>query len=434
MLLRLQRFLARAGVSSRRNAEELILAGRVTVNGRVVRELGTRVDPHIDRVEVDRRRVVTQQYVWLVLNKPPAVVSTVDDPEGRETVLDVVGPQPGRLYPVGRLDYHTQGVLLLTNDGDLAHALTHPRHRIPRVYHVKLRGTPHPEQIDRLRQGVRIETDGRPRTVAAEVLVMGSTGKHTWVQMTLHQGLNRQIHRMVEAVGGHVLKLIRIAFGEITVEGLSVGKHRSLTQKEVNNLRAAVALGGATTRPREAARSREAARPRRSPARTRPKSKTSPPPRRRPDPRRAAGGPKPTRADKPGSAQKPTRADKPDTTSRPTRAKSPGPAKRPARAKKTTSTKKKAITRKPASTRKPAHASKSVRTKKPASAKKQVDTRKTANDSNPASAKKSPGTQKPARARRPDGAGKRAPPRRSASAKKPPRAKRSRGRTKGPRT
>jgi 23S rRNA pseudouridine2605 synthase len=243
--IRLQRFLAQAGIASRRKAEELILSGRVAVNGRTVRELGTTVDPRRDRVTFDGTHLVPEDRLWLLLNKPPRTVSTVADPEGRQTVLDLVPSQGARLYPVGRLDYNTEGVLLLTNDGELAAALMHPRNKIPRVYHVKLKGIVDPDDLDKLRRGVTLDTGEK---VSAEVHILGTTEMNTWIEMTLTQGLNRQVHRMVERMGGTVLRLIRVAYAGLTVERLRPGRYRALTQVEVDELRAAVKLKAETVR------------------------------------------------------------------------------------------------------------------------------------------------------------------------------------------
>jgi len=266
--MRLQRFLAQAGVASRRRAEELILAGRVKVNNRVVRELGTKVDPRRDRIDFEGTRLVAEDHVWLLLNKPGGTISTVSDPEGRETVLDLVGNQGVRLYPVGRLDYHTEGVLLLTNDGELANALMHPRNQVQRVYHVKIRGLLAVARLDELRQGVVV--DGH-KVAALRVVVIGDTGKHTWVEVILGEGRNRQIHGMMEAIDCTVLKLVRVAYAGMTVEGLPPGRYRALTQGEVNQLRAMVKLSGQTQR-REArtpARQTRARSPRKRPTRRR---------------------------------------------------------------------------------------------------------------------------------------------------------------------
>lgn len=234
-LLRLQHFLAKAGVASRRRAEELILAGKVKVNGKVVRELGSKVHPKRDRVTYDGRHLFLEETTWLVMSKPDATVTSAHDPEGRRTVLDLLGDQPTRLYPVGRLDYHTTGVLILTNDGTLAAALTHPRHEIPRVYHVKVRATLTEEQVARLEQGIQLPDVVQP--CVAKVNVLGTTGKHTWIELTIRQGANRQIHRMLEAVGATVLRLRRVSFAGITDEGLRPGEFRPLTDREVKQLR-----------------------------------------------------------------------------------------------------------------------------------------------------------------------------------------------------
>src|SRR5690606_13390391 len=156
-LERLQKILARAGVASRRSDEELILGGRVRVNGKVVRELGTRADPRRDKIEVDQRRIQAEDLVYLVLHKPRGFVSTVDDPEGRPTVLDLVADVPARVYPVGRLDFSTSGVLLLTNDGELTQGLLHPRRKVPKIYVVKLDGVIADDELERWRGGIVLE-------------------------------------------------------------------------------------------------------------------------------------------------------------------------------------------------------------------------------------------------------------------------------------
>jgi 23S rRNA pseudouridine2605 synthase len=243
--IRLQRFLAQAGVASRRKAEELITAGRITVNGKVVRELGTKVDPRRDRVQFDGKRLQPEDHVWLLLNKPTRTVTTVNDPEDRPTVMELLGNQGVRLYPVGRLDYHTEGVLLLTNDGELAHALMHPRNQVPRVYHVKLKGIVAPGVLDRLRSGVSLDGE---KVKAEKLSIIGDTGKHTWIELTLREGRNRQVHRMMEAVECAVLKLVRVAYAGLTVEDLPPGRYRALTQAEVNELRKLAQLPKETKR------------------------------------------------------------------------------------------------------------------------------------------------------------------------------------------
>jgi 23S rRNA pseudouridine2605 synthase len=241
MEMRLQRFLAQAGVASRRKAEELITAGRVKVNGRVADELGVKVDPGKDKIVVDGRRVTVEPHAYVVLCKPRGYVTTVSDPEGRPTVMELVKRERGeahRLYPVGRLDFHTDGVLLLTNDGDLANALMHPRHGVPKTYHAKLRGVVSEEALDRLREGVVLDDGVRTRPAEVMRVLQTDEGGHTWVQITIRQGLNRQIHRMADAIGHPVLKLSRVAYGPITAEGLRPGEWRDLEASEVDALRA----------------------------------------------------------------------------------------------------------------------------------------------------------------------------------------------------
>ncbi len=232
---RLQKILAAAGHASRRGSEQLILEGRVRVNGRVVTELGTKADPHRDKIEVDGRRVVSEKPVYYVLNKPRGVVSTLHDPEGRPTVADLLKGIPERVFPVGRLDYHTSGVLLLTNDGELSEALLKPRKRVPKTYIVKLQGTVGIEALEKLRKGVELE-DGY-QTRPAEVFVVRQEPDNCWVQLTLTEGKNRQIRRMGAAIGHKVRRLSRVGFAEVTVEGLRPGEYRVLGARELERLK-----------------------------------------------------------------------------------------------------------------------------------------------------------------------------------------------------
>ncbi|MBW2735735.1 MAG: rRNA pseudouridine synthase, partial [Deltaproteobacteria bacterium] len=249
-MMRLQRFLAQAGVASRRKCEELIVARRITVNGKIADELGTRVDAHKDTVTVDGRKVLAQDHVWLVLHKPPQTICSTSDPEGRETVLDLIHIRNVRLFPVGRLDYATSGVLLITNDGELTERMLHPRNELPRTYHVKIQGPVATSELDRLREGVIIEGGQRVR---ADMSLVASTGLHTWVEMTIRQGINHQVHRMWEVLERRVLRLIRVEFGGIRADSLPPGKYRVLTQQEVNELRARYGLKGETRRERATA-------------------------------------------------------------------------------------------------------------------------------------------------------------------------------------
>lgn len=232
---RLQKILARAGIASRRAAEGLIAAGRVRVNGRVVTELGTTADPVRDRIEVDGRRVVLEKPVYFVFHKPRGMVTTLRDPEGRPHLGEVVPAMGARVYPIGRLDFHTSGVLLLTNDGELTAALLHPRRNVPKTYVAKVRGHLPLDALESLRKGVVLD-DGT-KTKPAEVFVLREDERNTWLQITLYEGKNRQIHRMGEAIGHPVLRLVRTAFAEITAEGLRPGEWRPLTAKEVEKLK-----------------------------------------------------------------------------------------------------------------------------------------------------------------------------------------------------
>ncbi len=238
--IRLQKLLSTAGVASRRASEQLILEGRVTVNGIVVRELGSKADPAHDDVRVDGRRIrtdVRQRYI--LMYKPRGYVTTRSDPEGRPTVIDLLGRQVGYIYPVGRLDYDSEGLLLMTSDGALAEQLTHPRHEVERVYEVIVAGAPDEAAIAKLRRGVYL--DGR-RTGAAEVRrgqTVKSDGVTTKLTMTLYEGRNRQVRRMCQAVGHPVRSLTRVSMGPLRLGRLRPGEWRDLTAAEVAALKGA---------------------------------------------------------------------------------------------------------------------------------------------------------------------------------------------------
>ncbi|HKP57208.1 MAG TPA: pseudouridine synthase [Polyangiales bacterium] len=234
-LQRLQKILAQAGVASRRSAERLITDGRVRVNGRIVKELGTRANPHKDRVEVDGKRLVAEKPVYYLMHKPRGVVTTLDDPEGRNSIKELVDNVPERVFPVGRLDFNTSGALLLTNDGALAQALLHPTRSVPKVYHAKIEGTLESQRLELLRSGVTLD-DGE-RTAPAEVQVVRKDEKHTFIEVTITEGKNRQVHRMLEAVGRTVLRLTRTGFADLPITGLRPGQMRPLTTPELNDLK-----------------------------------------------------------------------------------------------------------------------------------------------------------------------------------------------------
>nr|MCU0687230.1 rRNA pseudouridine synthase [Polyangiaceae bacterium] len=231
---RLQKILARAGVASRRAAEDLITAGRVRVNGRIVQELGTKADPRRDKVELDGRLVLAERPAYIVLHKPRLVVSTLSDPEGRPTVGEIVEGLGARLYPVGRLDFHTSGTLLLTNDGEFSHGLLHPREGVPKTYVAKVLGVPTEETLQRWRDG--IELDDGP-TAPCDVRFLREEAGKGWLEITLTEGRNQQIRRMGEACGHPVMRLARLSFAGITSEGLRPGAWRPLSPDELTELR-----------------------------------------------------------------------------------------------------------------------------------------------------------------------------------------------------
>jgi 23S rRNA pseudouridine2605 synthase len=230
---RLQKVLARAGVSSRRKAEAVIAAGRVTVDGIVVTELGAKVDPERDTVAVDGVPIDAEQREYWALHKPVGVITTAKDPWGRPTALELV-PSQARVYPVGRLDADSAGLLLLTNDGELAFKLTHPRFEHDKEYHVLVAGRPDAADLRRLRRGILL--DGRA-TAPAEVDVLASAAEGTWLRMVLREGRKRQIRRMMERLHHPVMRLLRVRVGPILLGDLPEGESRRLTPDERAALR-----------------------------------------------------------------------------------------------------------------------------------------------------------------------------------------------------
>lgn len=230
--MRLQKFLAHAGVASRRKSEDYIVAGRVRVNGRVVTELGSRVDPRADRVEVDGEPVVLPPTRWLLLNKPVGVLTTRDDPGGGATVYDHLPPDSDDLRYVGRLDRDTEGLLLMTNDGDVLNGLTHPRYEVEREYRAEVKGTPSPATLRELVRGVRLD-DGPARAVRA--WTPRGEPDHC-VRLVLTEGRNREVRRLLAAVGHPVTALRRERFGPVQLGGLAPGEWRELTDDEIRAL------------------------------------------------------------------------------------------------------------------------------------------------------------------------------------------------------
>ncbi|MDF2458059.1 MAG: rluB [Nitrospira sp.] len=235
MEIRLQKLIAGTGLASRRKAEGLIAAGRVMVNGKIVTELGTRVNPERDHVKVDGKHLsAAQPFVYLMLNKPKNVVSTLDDPGGRTTVKDYLRGVSVRVFPVGRLDFDSEGLMLLTNNGDLAQALLHPRYHVPKTYLIKVKGVLTDEDFAQLEQGVRLE-DGM--TSPAQVKKVRKVEANSWLEMTIREGRKHQVKRMLESVGHPVIKLMRIRMGPLSLGHLAPGEFRFLTDREANTLR-----------------------------------------------------------------------------------------------------------------------------------------------------------------------------------------------------
>jgi 23S rRNA pseudouridine2605 synthase len=257
MEIRLQKIISAAGIASRRAAEKLISEGRVSVNGKTVTELGSKADPAVDEIRVDERRVKgPQHHRYFLLNKPRGYVTTRSDPEQRPTVLDLLKVRE-YVYPVGRLDFDSEGLLILTNDGDLAARLTHPRHEVERVYEAQVLGVPDAHDLDRLSRGIFI--DGR-RTGPAQIALLPerrTQGDTSVLRITIHEGRTRQVRKMCDAIGHPVRTLKRIRIGPIGDKNLRVGSYRELTPEEVRRLKKA-GITTSTQRTQSSQRSRKA--------------------------------------------------------------------------------------------------------------------------------------------------------------------------------
>lgn len=235
---RLQKLISAAGVASRRHAEELIASGQVTVNGKIVKELGTKADPESDHIKVRGKLInsliSSREKVYVLLNKPRGFLSSVSDDRGRPVVLELLPRSLGTVHPVGRLDFNTEGLLLLTNDGDFTHFITAARNRVRKVYEVKVKGIPPEDGLERLRRGVVLE-DG-VRTAPAQITRLKETEHNSWFEIVLQQGRNQQIRRMFDLIGFSVVKLRRIRIGFLRDTGLQPGEWRLLTPAEVSRL------------------------------------------------------------------------------------------------------------------------------------------------------------------------------------------------------
>lgn len=233
---RLQKVLAQAGIASRRKCEEIILSGRVAVNDKPVTELGVKVDPEQDQITVDGRPIHFQSHVYVLFHKPKGVITSVSDPQGRRVVNDYLKGIKARIYPVGRLDYDTEGLLLLTNDGELAHMLAHPKYEVEKTYYAEVKGVPHGTELDKLRQGIELD-DGMTAPAEVEYVDVDPDGKYATISITIKEGRNRQIRRMFDAIKHPVQKLRRVQYGNLTLAGVPRGKYRMLKPQEVNELR-----------------------------------------------------------------------------------------------------------------------------------------------------------------------------------------------------
>ncbi len=240
MLERIQKILSAAGICSRREAEELILEGKVRVNGHVVNELGQKADPENDVIKVGTRVVGREpdKKIYLLLNKPRGYVTTTKDPQGRKTVMELLGKNSratggARVYPVGRLDYDSEGLLLLTNDGDFANAMMHPSKEVQKTYEVKVKGVMDDAALKRLAAGIRL-SDGM--TAPARVRKMKLVESNSWIEITIHEGRNRQVRRMCESLGHPVMKLKRTKIGPASLGAIPAGAYRELTPSEVRAL------------------------------------------------------------------------------------------------------------------------------------------------------------------------------------------------------
>jgi pseudouridine synthase len=236
MKIRLNKYLAQAGVASRREADRMILEGRVSLNGITVESLGILVDTGVDKVEVDGKKIKSKNgpHLYLLLNKPPGYLATVKDPFQRPIVMDLLPSFKKRIYPVGRLDLNSEGLLLLTNDGDLANRLMHPRYKVTKEYLVRVKPKPTASILERLEKGVYL--DGK-KTAPARIHVLSTKKRETHIKVELFEGRKRELRRMFEAVGHSVMALKRIRFGSLSLGGLKKGQWRHLSQKELARLR-----------------------------------------------------------------------------------------------------------------------------------------------------------------------------------------------------
>ncbi|MDK8179438.1 pseudouridine synthase [Paenibacillus sp. UMB4589-SE434] len=239
---RLQKIMANAGVASRRKCEQYILEGKVQVNGETVETLGIKANPRKDIITVNGRpinKLAQADKIVVALHKPKGVITSMSDPEGRKTVKDFIKGIKTRVYPIGRLDYDTEGLLLFTNDGELANRLTHPRHHVGKIYWATVKGVPHGDALEKLKHGIMLE-DGMTQPAELEYHDVDIEKNEATISIIIYEGRNRQVRRMFEAIGHKVIRLRRVQFGNITLHGLARGKHRLLTKSEINELKQSI--------------------------------------------------------------------------------------------------------------------------------------------------------------------------------------------------
>ena len=245
LMERLQKIIAKAGIASRRHAEALILDGKVRVNGAIITELGVKADPSCDSIKINGKRIAPQsKNVYLILNKPKGYITSVSDPEGRPTVMQLISGIKERLYPVGRLDYYTEGLLLLTNDGGLAHKLMHPRYEIEKKYLAKVKGSPSAGEIKNIESGGIPVTGGV--SAPCQIRALRKTTQNSWFELILHEGKKREIRVLMDNIGHQVLKLKRVGYAHLKLGTLPPGAYRHLTEREVEGLEKRVALAEKT--------------------------------------------------------------------------------------------------------------------------------------------------------------------------------------------
>ncbi|WP_130807118.1 pseudouridine synthase [Senegalia massiliensis] len=233
--MRLQKFMAKAGIASRRKSEKIILDGRVTVNNTMIKKLGFKVDPKKDIIKVDNKEIsLEKEKIYIILNKPVGYITSVSDQFNRKTVIDLVSKVDQRIYPVGRLDYDTSGLLLLTNDGDLTYKMTHPSHEVNKTYIAEVKGIPNNEELKEFKEGLKIEDY---ITSPADIKIIKKNKDKSTLKITIHEGKNRQVRKMCEKINHTVIKLKRISFGDIRLNNLKEGDYRFLTDKEIRYIK-----------------------------------------------------------------------------------------------------------------------------------------------------------------------------------------------------